>query len=61
MRLIKWLDALIEWLKNWMANLITKQLVVYATTLKQIHEAEKTINSRVDYLKGMLEKTNNSN
>ena len=61
MRLIKWLDTLIEWLKNWMADLITKQLVSYATTLKQMHEAEKTINSRVDYLKGMLEKTNNSN
>lgn len=61
MRLIKWLNSLIEWLKNWMADLITKQLVVYATTLKQMHDAEKTINSRVDYLKGMLEKTNNSN
>ena len=60
MRLIKWLDALIEWLKNWMANLITKQVVVYATTLKQMHDTEKTINARVDYLKGMLEKTNNS-
>lgn len=61
MRLIKWLDALIEWLKNWMANLITKQLVIYATTLKQMHDAEKTINSRVEYLKGMLEKTNSNN
>lgn len=61
MRLIKWLDALIEWLKNWMANLITKQLVIYATTLKQMHDAEKTINSRVEYLKGMLEKINSNN
>lgn len=61
MRLIKWLDALIEWLKNWMANLITKKLVIYATTLKQMHDAEKTINSRVEYLKGMLEKINSNN
>nr|DAO80578.1 MAG TPA: hypothetical protein [Caudoviricetes sp.] len=41
-----------------MTDLITKQLVVYATTLKQMHEAEKTINARVEYLKAMLEKNN---
>lgn len=58
MRLIKWLNSLIEYLKGWMTDLITKQLVVYATTLKQMHDAEKTINTRVDYLKDMLEKNN---
>lgn len=58
MRLIKWLNSLIEYLKGWMTDLITKQLVVYATTLKQMHDAEKTINTRVDYLKAMLEKNN---
>lgn len=60
MRLIKWLNSLIEYLKGWMTDLITKQLVIYAITLKQMHEAEKTINARVEYLKDMLEK-NNSN
>lgn len=58
MRLIKWLNSLIEYLKGWMTDLITKQLVVYATTLKQMHDAEKTINDRVEYLKAMLEKNN---
>lgn len=56
MKLINWLNSLIEYLKGWMTDLITKQLVVYATTLKQMHEAEKTINDRVEYLKAMLEK-----
>lgn len=58
MRLIKGLNSLIEYLKGWMTDLITKQLVVYATTLKQMHDAEKTINDRVEYLKAMLEKNN---
>ena len=58
MRMIKWLNSLIEYLKGWMTDLITKQLVVYAATLKQMHDAEKTINTRVDYLKAMLEKNN---
>ena len=58
MRLIKWLNSLIEYLRGWMTDLITKQLVIYATTLKQMHDAEKTINDRVDYLKDMLEKNN---
>ena len=58
MRLIKWLNSLIEYLRGWMTDLITKQLVVYATTLKQMHDAEKTINARVEYLKDMLEKNN---
>lgn len=56
--MIKWLNSLIEYLKGWMTDLITKQLVVYATTLKQMHDAEKTINARVEYLKEMLEKNN---
>lgn len=56
MRLIKWLNSLIEYLRGWMTDLITKQLVVYATTLKQMHDTEKTINTRVEYLKAMLEK-----
>lgn len=60
MRLIKWLNSLIEYLKGWMTDLITKQLVVYATTLKQMHDAEKTINARVEYLKEMLAEKNNS-
>ena len=58
MRLIKWLTSLIEYLKGWMTDLITKQLVIYATTLKQMHDTEKTINARVEYLKAMLEKNN---
>lgn len=58
MRLINWLNSLIEYLKGWMTDLITKQLVVYATTLKQMHDAEKTINDRVKYLKAMLAKNN---
>ena len=58
MRMIKWLNSLIEYLRGWMTDLITKQLVIYATTLKQMHDAEKTINDRVDYLKDMLEKNN---
>lgn len=58
MRLIKWLNSLIEYLRGWMTDLITKQLVVYATTLKQMHDIEKTINDRVEYLKAMLEKNN---
>lgn len=56
--MIKWLNSLIEYLKGWMTDLITKQLVVYATTLKQMHDTEKTINDRVEYLKVMLEKNN---
>ena len=58
MRLIKWLNSLIEYMRGWMTDLITKQLVVYATTLKQMHDIEKTINDRVEYLKAMLEKNN---
>ena len=56
MRLIKWLNSLIEYLKGWRTDLITKQLVIYATTLKQLHDTEKTINARVDSLKETLEK-----
>ena len=58
MRMIKWLNNLIEYLKGWMNDLITKQLVIYATTLKQLHDAEKTINARTEYLKELLEKNN---
>ena len=58
MRLIKWLNSLIEYLKGWMTDLIIKQLTIYATTLKQMHDTEKTINARVEYLKEMLEKNN---
>lgn len=58
MRLIKWLNSLIEYLRGWMTDLITKQLVIYATTLKQMHDTEKTINARVEYLKGMLAEKN---
>ena len=56
--MIKWLNSLIEYLRAWMTDLITKQLVIYATTLKQLHDTEKTINARVEYLKEMLEKNN---
>lgn len=58
MRMIKWLNSLIEYLKGWLDDLIVKQLTIYATTLKQLHDTEKFINTRVDYLKGMLEKNN---
>ena len=58
MRIIKWLNSLIEYLKGWMTDLIVKQLTIYITTLKQLHNTEKIINARVDYLKGMLEKNN---
>ena len=60
MRMIKWLNSLIEYLKGWLTDLIVKQLTIYATTLKQLHDTEKFINTRVDYLKDMLEKNNNS-
>lgn len=56
MRLIKWLNSLIEYLKGWLDDLITKQLTIYANTLKQLHDTEKIINSRVEYLKEMWEK-----
>lgn len=58
MRLIKWLNSLIEYLRGWLDNLIAKQLTIYATTLKQLHDTEKIINSRVEYLKAMWEKNN---
>ena len=58
MRLIKWLNSLIEYLRDWMTDLIIKQLVICDTALKQIHDTEKTINARVEYLKAMLEKNN---
>lgn len=58
MRMIKWLNSLIEYLRDWMTDLITKQLVICATTLKKLHDTEKTINDRVEYLKEMLEKNN---
>ena len=56
MRLIKWLNSLIECLEGWRKDLIIDQLVACSSALKKLHETEKDINARVIDLKALLKK-----